>query len=104
MNVIELPKVEGPTLQERYNHLRENAEAFVQSMQSMVDALNRDGKSDQACELEVWALMPWKAAIAADDTGDLWLTCEVCSKPIKDDAECMSSDDGCHFHAACVRR
>lgn len=104
MSVIEFPTTEGPTLRERYTHLRENAEAFVTSMQVMVDALKRDGKDDQACDLEVWALNPWKSALRDDDTGDLWLTCEVCSKPIKDDSEATYSDDGCHFHLACVNR
>lgn len=97
-NVSALP----PTLQERYTHMRDNAEAFVQSMETMVAAAKRDGDDDLASKLEVWCLNPWKAAIRDDDTGNLWPTCEVCSLPIKNDRDHIASDDGCAFHRACV--
>jgi len=90
-----------PTLQERYQHLRDNAEAFVTSIQTMVEACERDGKDDLASKLKVWCLMPWEAAIRCDDTGDLWCTCGVCGKPIKSEADRMGGED-CDFHRSCV--
>jgi hypothetical protein len=32
----------------------------------------------------------------------LWFTCEVCEKPIKDNSDCTSSEDGCWFHLSCT--
>lgn len=97
--VVQLPT--KPTMQERYQHLRENAEAFVASMATMVAALERDGKAKQASELKVWALMPWQAALRDDDSGDLWWTCEACEKPIKDGTE-VAAEDCCWLHLACA--
>jgi hypothetical protein len=90
-----------PTTEERYQHMRENAEAFVQGMQAMVTAAEERGDEDMASKLRVWCLMPWQAAIEADDAGDLWPICECCEKPIKDDAERVSGD-ACDFHKACL--
>lgn len=90
-----------PTTDERLKFYRDNAEAFVTSISAMVDALRREGKRDFADKLNVWALMPWRAALRDDRSGDLWLICEICSEPIKDDAEHASSED-CHFHRKCV--
>lgn len=90
-----------PTIQERYEHFRHNAEAFVESMKTMVAACERDVNDDLASKLKVWALMPWEAALRDDDSGDLWFTCEVCGEPIKDDASTMS-DDACWFHNGCL--
>lgn len=90
-----------PTAEERYRHMRDNAEAFVASMTTMVSALERDGKLDEATNLKVWCLMPWQAAIRDDDSGGLWPVCEVCSKPIKSEADRIFSDD-CDFHRSCV--
>lgn len=91
-----------PTIQEKYQHMRDNADAFVQSMEAMIAAAKRDGNEDLASKLLVWCLLPWRGAIAADDAGDLWWTCEVCGLPIKDDNDRVHSDDGCQFHSACV--
>lgn len=91
-----------PTIEEKYRHMRANAEAFVESMRVMVAKFERDGNEDMACNLRVWCLTPWEAAIRDDDSGDLWTTCEVCEKPIKDDADRLSSDEGCDFHRSCV--
>jgi len=92
-----------PTTEERYRAMRDNAEAFVQSMAVMVAAAERDGDEDLASKLRVWALMPWEAAIRDDDSGDLWWTCEVCGEPIKDEANLVMSED-CQFHRKCVER
>lgn len=89
-------------MQERYEHMRSNAEAFVRSMKIMVDAAEADGDPDLASKLRTWALMPWEAALRDDNSGELWWNCEVCGKSIKDDAERIPSDDGCQFHKACV--
>lgn len=97
--IIQMPI--QPTTQERYQHLRGNAEAFVTSIAAMVEALERDGKSKQASELKVWALMPWQAALRDDDTGDLWWICEACEKPIKDGTE-VAAEDCCWLHRACI--
>lgn len=103
-NVV--PLIEKPTTEERYRHMRENAEAFVASMATLIASLER-GDGEQvtaqrfARNLKVWCLMPWQAAINADDTGDLWPVCESCLKPIKNDAERVSGD-ACDFHRACV--
>lgn len=94
--------MDAPTIQERYEHLRENAEAFVRSMQVMVESLRRDGKHEQASKLRVWALMPWQAALRDDDTGDLWWICEACEQPIKDGTE-VAAEDGCWLHLACAQ-
>lgn len=91
----------NPTTDERYRHMRENAEAFIQSMQAMVAAAERTGDEDMASKLRVWCLMPWEAAIRADNTGELWSLCEVCGEPIKNDADHAYSDD-CNFHRSCV--
>lgn len=96
-DVIAMP----PTTQERYRHLRENAEAFVESMGLMVAAAERDGDDKLASQLKVWALMPWQAALRDDDSGDLWWTCEVCEQPIKDGTE-VSGEDCCWFHMRCT--
>lgn len=88
-----------PTLQERYEALRKNAEAFVESMTIMVASLERDGKTEEALHHRVWSLMPWQAAIAADDSGDLWPICEACGKPIK--GETVSGGE-CDLHPACA--
>jgi hypothetical protein len=92
------------TLQEKYDHMRANAEAFVKSISAMVAKAERDGNEDLACNLRVWALTPWQAAIRDDDSGDLWPSCEVCSNHIKNDAEVVSSEDGCYFHRSCVEQ
>lgn len=91
----------NPTTAERYQHMRENAEAFVESMQTMVAAAQRDGDEELATKLKVWCLMPWEAAIHADDSGDLWSSCEVCGQPIKSDAD-HTSDGACDFHRSCI--
>ena len=91
-----------PTIEEKYQHMRDNAEAFVESMKVMVAAAKRDGDEDLATKLQVWALNPWIAAICDDDSGDLWPVCEVCDQPIKDEAERIGSEDGCDFHRTCV--
>lgn len=91
-----------PTTEERYRHLRENAEAFVEGIKAMIAAAKRNDDTALASKLEVWCLNPWMAALRDDDTGDLWFTCEVCSLPIKQDADRLGSDDGCWFHRACV--
>lgn len=93
--------MQQPTLDERYRHFRENAEAFVMSMETMVAALERDGKADEATNLKVWALMPWQAAIRDDDSGDLWPICEACQKPIKDEADIVDGGDGVLLHSVC---
>lgn len=93
-----------PSSGERYAHLKENAEAFVESMSAMVAAAERDGNDDLATKLRVWCLMPWQAALRDDASGDLWPICEVCQRPIKVDSQHISSDDGCDFHSTCVRR
>lgn len=98
-NIVQIPA--RPTTQERYQHLRENAEAFVLSMETMIDALRRNGKREQADQLNVWCLMPWRAAIRDDNTGDLWWVCEACEKPIKDGTE-VAAEDCCWLHRACV--
>lgn len=99
-NVIQMPT---PTVQERYAHLLGNAKAFVESMQTMVAALERDGKTTEACNLKVWALMPWQAALRDDDSGDLWWVCEACEKPIKDGTE-VGTEDCCWLHRSCAER
>ena len=91
-----------PTLQERYDHFKDNAEAFVQSMTVLVNAAESRGDDDLASKLRVWALNPWEAALRDDASGDLWVTCEVCEKPIKDNSDCTSSEDGCWFHLSCT--
>lgn len=91
-----------PTIQERYQHLRDNAQAFVESMRTLVAAAERDGDDDLASRLRVSALMPWEAALRDDKSGDLWPRCEACGKPIKDEEYLVSSDDECRFHTACV--
>lgn len=101
MNRQGIGKMTGPTITERYVHLRENAEAFVETMRTMVAACEREGNKDLASKLRVWALMPWDAAIKADDTGDLWPTCEACGKPIKDEAERVSGGE-CDLHKTCI--
>lgn len=90
-----------PTIEERYRHLRENAEAFITNMATMVEAAERDGDNDLASKLKVWALMPWQAAIRDDDSGDLWPVCEACGEPIKDDSDRVSGD-AMDFHRSCV--
>lgn len=90
-----------PTTEDRYQHMRENAEAFVQSMQAMIASFEREGDEDMASRLKVWCLSPWQAAIAADDCGDLWTICVACGKPIKTDVEHVAAED-CSFHRACV--
>jgi hypothetical protein len=90
-----------PTVTERYAHLRENAEAFVESMKVMVRAAEREGDLDLATKLRVWCLMPWRSALADDASGDLWWTCEACEKPIKDGTE-VATEDGCWLHKSCV--
>lgn len=92
-----------PTLGERYQHMRDNAEAFVENMASMVAKYESEGNEDMASKLKVWCLTPWQAAIRDDDSGRLWPICEICSKPIKDETERLSSEDGCDFHSACVK-
>lgn len=90
-----------PTSGERYAHLKENAEAFVQNMATMIAALERDGNADLATKLKVWCLMPWQSALKADSAGDLWPVCEACLLPIKVDSDRISSD-ACDFHKKCV--
>lgn len=101
MNAKVLVITPAPTIEEKYQCLRQNAEAFVESMRAMVAAYERDGNEDMASKLKVWALMPWEAAIRDDDSGDLWPTCEVCGQPIKSDADHVRGDD-CEFHRSCV--
>lgn len=91
-----------PTLQERYDHFKDNAEAFVQSMTVLVTAAERRGDDDLASKLRTWALSPWEAALRDEASGDLWFTCEVCGKPIKDQADQVGDDDGCWFHISCT--
>jgi hypothetical protein len=90
-----------PTLQERYDHFRKNAEAFVETLKTLVDHHERRGDEDMASKLRVTALMPWQAALDADKSGDLWPICEVCQLPIKDDEDYAASEDCC-FHRQCV--
>jgi len=90
-----------PTTQERYEHLRKNAEAFVESLATMVAHLEAQGKDEEASHLRVWALMPWQAALRDDTSGDLWPTCESCGKPIKDEAELFHAEE-CDLHLGCL--
>lgn len=90
-----------PTIDERLKFYRENAEAFVQSMSTMVSAAERDGDTELAIKLKVWALMPWQAALRDDAADELWPTCEACGQPIKIEAERISSD-ACDFHRDCI--
>jgi hypothetical protein len=90
-----------PTLEEKYQHLRDNVEAFVESMRTMVAAQERDGDEDLASKLKVWCLMPWEAALKADESGDLWPVCEACLEPIKTEIDRVSGD-ACDFHRSCV--
>lgn len=92
-----------PTLEEKYQHLRDNVEAFVDTMRTMVEAQERDGNEDLASKLKVWCLMPWEAALKADDAGDLWPVCEACMEPIKNEIDRVSGD-ACDFHRSCVER
>lgn len=52
--------------------------------------------------LRTWCLSPWDAALRDDASGDLWFICESCGKPIKDEANQISSEDGCWFHRSCA--
>lgn len=90
-----------PTIEEKYQHMRTNAEAFVESMRVMVGVAERDGNEDLASKLKVWALSPWEAAIRDDDAGDLWPTCEACGEPIKNEADRISGEEH-DFHRSCV--
>lgn len=90
-----------PTTEERYQYMRKNAEAFVESIGIMVDAAERNGNEDLASKLKVWCLMPWQATIRDDDSGDIWSVCEVCGDHIKDESDRLHSDD-CEFHMSCV--
>jgi hypothetical protein len=91
-----------PTLQERYGHLRDNAYAFVEGMEAIIQSLESKGEEDLATKLRVWCLMPWQAALRNNARGELWWTCEVCGEPIKSDAYQIATDDGCQFHQSCV--
>jgi hypothetical protein len=92
-----------PTIEEKYRHMRENAEAFVESMRVSIAAAEKRGEEELASRLSVWALNPWEAAIRDDDSGDLWPTCEVCGESIKDEAQRIAdSEEGCSFHRACL--
>jgi hypothetical protein len=90
-----------PTLEEKYQHLRTNAELFIRNMALSVKVAEDSGDLDLAVKLRVWCLSPWEAAVRDDDTGELWPTCEACGEPIKDDADRISSDDCC-FHRSCI--
>lgn len=90
-----------PTIEEKYTHMRANADAFVESMRVMVAKFEREGNEDMACNLRVWCLNPWEAAVRDDESGDLWPTCEVCGDPIKNDIDRFSGDE-CDFHRSCV--
>lgn len=91
-----------PTIEEKYQHLRDNAEAFVASMKTMVTALERDGKTEEATNLRVWCLMPWQAAIRDDDSGELWTLCEACGGPIKNPDDAVAGEDFT-LHRACAQ-
>ncbi|TAL43862.1 MAG: hypothetical protein EPN91_05760 [Salinibacterium sp.] len=91
-----------PTIEEKYQHMRDNAEAFVESMRASVAAAEQRGDEELASRLRVWALNPWEAALRDDDSGDLWPLCEVCGEPIKDDALRVADEEGCNFHHACA--
>jgi hypothetical protein len=91
-----------PSIDERYLHLKENAEAFVQSMKAMVAAAETSGDDDLASKLRTWCLLPWEAALRDDASGELWFLCEACGKPIKDESKQISSKDGCWFHLSCA--
>jgi hypothetical protein len=91
-----------PTIEEKYQHMRTNAEAFANTMRAMVAVAEKDGNEDLASKLRVWCLTPWEAAIRDDDAGELWATCEVCGNPIKEDSELLSDADGVTFHKSCL--
>lgn len=95
-------KAMQPTLEEKYQHMRINALAFVNTMRRMVAVAEEKGNEDLSSKLKVWCLMPWEAALRADESGELWLSCEVCGKPIKDDGEMLSDEDANHFHKSCI--
>lgn len=90
-----------PTIEEKYQHMRDNAEAFVESMRAMIGLAARKGDLELESQLRVWCLNPWEAALRDDDAGDLWPTCEACGEPIKTEADRVSSDE-CSFHRSCV--
>lgn len=89
-----------PTFEERYRHLRDNAEAFIENAKVRAK-IERDRKRYGAARAIDESIRSWQAAIDDDDSGHLWPTCEVCGKPIKNESEIRSNDDGCDFHAAC---
>jgi hypothetical protein len=90
-----------PTIEEKYQHMRANAEAFVKSMRALVASAAARGDEDLESNLKVWCLMPWEAAIRDDDSGDLWSLCEACGEPIKNYADKISSEE-CDFHSDCI--
>lgn len=95
------PVIAEPTIEERYRHLRANAEAFIEN--SKVRAkIERNRKRYGAARAIDESIRSWQAAIDDDDSGSLWPVCEVCGEPIKNDTEHLSSDDGSDFHAKCV--
>lgn len=91
----------GPTFEERYRHMRENAEAFIANAKVRAK-IERERKRYSAALAIDESIRSWQAAIDDDDSGRLWPVCEVCGEPIKDDAEHLWSDDGCDFHSACL--
>lgn len=90
-----------PTFEERYRHLLDNAQAFIESAKVRAK-IERGRKRYGAARAIDESIRSWQAALDDDNSGNLWPTCEVCGEPIKDDAEHLSSDDGCYFHAKCV--
>lgn len=89
-----------PTDQEFLEHWRENARLHLESLERMLAQMQR---SKHRAMFEVTCVMPWRAALIADKDGSLWPICEMCEKPIKNDAEyCSEPESGCSFHLACV--
>ena len=91
----------GPTLLERYQHFRENAEIHVKNLLHSIERIEKEGNLDHAADLRVLALQPWEAVLRADNSGDLWPTCEVCGKPIKDDDDLIVGED-VDLHRSCL--
>ena len=90
-----------PTTEEYLEHLRENALLHMESIELFL--ANLGPRSRMRATVEVCLAMPWRATLRDDASGNLWPICEICEKPIKDDADHTSEpEDGCDFHLSCV--
>jgi formylmethanofuran dehydrogenase subunit E len=83
--------------QERYEVFRENVELSIESNKRMVEMLEREGKTEQAIQLTVWAVRPLENLIRDDDCGELWPRCASCGEFIKndDDIAQVEGETGC---------